>query len=154
MNSSPDFSDPLLRSLADEVSDLPVRAAQEARRRSAQRIERRRQATIALALLVAFGLAAKAFWPASPSPRVAAPSPIAIVSAPSISSVPAPAVTPPAPSEYVKVQTEEEAIENPPPVPAGLSKEQQEVVEAARGLPLLLVKDASGKVTRIHVIER
>ena len=60
----------------------------------------------------------------------------------------------PAPSEYVKVQTEEQARNSPLPLPDGLSREQQRVVEAARGLPLLLVRDSAGKVTRIHVIER
>jgi hypothetical protein len=39
-------------------------------------------------------------------------------------------------------------------LPTGLDKEQQELVKAAGSLPLLLVREGSGKVTRIHVIER
>jgi hypothetical protein len=58
------------------------------------------------------------------------------------------------PDEFVKVQTEEQAKNEPLPPPAGLSQEQQSLFEAARGLPLLLVRDGAGKVTRIHVIER
>lgn len=58
------------------------------------------------------------------------------------------------PREFVKVQTEEEAMGNPLPLPEGLDQEQQELFKAARGLPLLLVRDRAGKVLRIHVIER
>jgi hypothetical protein len=56
------------------------------------------------------------------------------------------------PPNYVKVQTEEQAENNP--LPPGLSAEQENLLKAARGFPLLLVRDSTGKVTRIHVIER
>jgi hypothetical protein len=52
------------------------------------------------------------------------------------------------------MQTEDEAMNNPLPLPEGLDEEQQELFKAARGLPLLLVRDSAGKVLRIHVIER
>lgn len=58
------------------------------------------------------------------------------------------------PREFVKVQTEKEAMRNPLPLPEGLDHEQQELFKAARGLPLLLLRDSAGKVLRIHVIER
>ena len=70
-------------------------------------------------------------------------------------STPNPSPVAPAPLEppnYVKVQTEDQARNNP--LPPGLSAEQENLLKAARGLPLLLVRDSTGKVTRIHVIER
>ena len=39
-------------------------------------------------------------------------------------------------------------------IPAGLNKEQRDLFEAAGNLPLLLVKNADGKVTSIHIIDR
>ncbi len=39
-------------------------------------------------------------------------------------------------------------------IPHGATEEQKDLLQAARGLPLLLVMDRSGKLTRIHVIER
>ncbi len=40
------------------------------------------------------------------------------------------------------------------PLPEGLTEEQESVVKAASGLPLLLVRDTAGNVVRIHAIER
>ena len=40
------------------------------------------------------------------------------------------------------------------PLPAGLNAEQAAFVKAMGDQPLLLVRDASGKVARIHVFER
>ena len=57
-------------------------------------------------------------------------------------------------AEFVKVETEEDALRNPPALPNGLSDDQRELLIAARGMPLLLVKDGAGKVKRIDVIER
>ena len=87
----------------------------------------------------------------SPSPTLASSRPRP--SDPRAHSVPTDPSAP-MPREFVKVQTEEETMRNPLPLPDGLDKEQQELFKAARGLPLLLVRDSSGKVTRIHVIER
>jgi len=87
----------------------------------------------------------------SPSPTLASARPKP--SDPRAHSVPTDPSAP-MPREFVKVQTEEETMRDPLPLPEGLDKEQQELFKAARGLPLLLVRDSSGKVTRIHVIER
>ena len=145
MNPSPDPTNPLLQSLADEAADLPLLAASEARRRHARR--QRNQLSIPLAVLaLAIGLGA---WQVR-TMRPVIPTIVAVPPMPTESS-PTPA---PGPREYVKVQTEEQARSHPLPLPPGLSREQQNVVEAARGLPLLLVRDRAGKVTRIHVIER
>jgi hypothetical protein len=54
----------------------------------------------------------------------------------------------------VRVQTVEEAVTSPLPLPAGTTEEQRALLESARGLPLLLVMDSSGKPKRIVVVER
>ena len=74
-----------------------------------------------------------------------------------VTPLPSPAIAKNDPSvppsrDFVKVQTQDEAMNDP--LPDGLDQEQQELFKAARGLPLLLVRDGSGKVARIHVIER
>ena len=58
------------------------------------------------------------------------------------------------PRNFVVVQTMEEAISKPLPPPPGATQEQKDLLELARGLPLLLVMDHSGKPTRILVVER
>ena len=154
MNTSPD---PPLQSLADEAAALPVRAAIEARQRNARRTQNRQR--LALTLTVFFlGVVA---WVLLPSREVrhstVARHPVTPESSTNLApSAPEPTPTPPAPEprEYVKAQTDEEALRVSVPLPTGLDKEQQELVKAARDLPLLLVRDGTGKVTRIHVIER
>jgi hypothetical protein len=54
--------------------------------------------------------------------------------------------------EFAKVETVQQALAEPMPLPTGLDKEQRALVEAANGLPLLLVKNPQGKVTYVHVI--
>lgn len=147
MNPSPETPDPLLQSLAAEAADLPGLAAREARRARAARQQRRRVATAALALCIAGFGTWRVIAPVHPDP---APTTAQVNPAEDI----APPAVAPESDEYIKVQTVQEALTEPLPMPAGLSKEQQDVVTAARGLPLLLVKDASGKVTRIHAIEQ
>jgi hypothetical protein len=55
---------------------------------------------------------------------------------------------------FVMVQTTEEAASRSLPPPPGATQEQRALLESAHGLPLLLVMDASGKPTRIMVVER
>lgn len=91
----------------------------------------------------------------APDPTPSAPAPKPTHDTKNRASAPNPSSFEPAalePSNYVKVQTEEQAENNP--LPPGLSAEQENLLKAARGLPLLLVRDSTGKVTRIHVIER
>lgn len=146
-----DPTDHLLQSLADEAADLPRRAAAEARQTRTLRAKQRRQFGLTLAVL----LASVGVWQIFPRVERGAESfamkslPVAIVTLPE-----QPASTTPEPRGYVIVRTEEQARNEPLPIPEGLSKEQRAVVEAARGLPLVLVRDSSGKVARIHVIER
>ena len=58
------------------------------------------------------------------------------------------------PRNFVMVQTMEESISKPLPPPPGATQEQKDLLESARGLPLLLVMDDSGKPPRIVVVER
>lgn len=39
-------------------------------------------------------------------------------------------------------------------LPTGLNDEQEAFVKAAKDMPLLLVRNSSGQVTRIHLFER
>ena len=89
--------------------------------------------------------------PNTPHPAPAA-SPAPRPLTPFETSAPDPSDT--LPGEFVKMQNAEEAMRHPLPLPEGLDREQQELFKAARGLPLLLVRDNAGKVLRIHVIER
>jgi hypothetical protein len=127
---TPDPSpDPLFKSLAEEVSDLPLRAAAEARRAGAQRrLNRQRTAVVAVAFLI--GMVG---WSALPAFRK-----------PGSGST---GVGPVVESHVVKP----EAV---PALPTKLNPEQAAFVKAVGDMPLLLVRDSSGEVTRIHVIER
>ncbi len=145
MNPSPDRSDPLLKSLAEEAADLPELAAREARRSRAAHTQLRRRLSSALTIVV-LGICASQSW------RFLHPAHLGFSTVGFVQQAPVSNVSEPA--EYIKVQTMQEAITEPLPIPAGLSREQGELLEAARGLPLLLVKDDAGKVVSIQVIER
>jgi len=133
-------NDPLLRSLAEEAADLPLKAAGEARRTRALRVKRHRQATLALTVLFC---AVCAWQPYAPRDR--GRELVAVQNSPHASMNL---------TKHVIVRTEEQARNAPLPLPDGLNANQAKVVLAAQGLPLLLVRDSSGKVARIHVIER
>ena len=164
MKTPPDPTDPLLQSFADEAADLPLRGANEARITRARAMQHRRQFALTVTVLFCGVCAWQGFTPRDAGretiavqtiPAEPAPRPAHDSAPPSPAPIPTPSAPPePEPREYVKVQTEEQAMNDPLPIPDGLSKEQRAVVVAARGLPLLLVRDSSGKVTRIHVIER
>ncbi len=129
MNTPRDPSDPLLHSLTEETADLPARAALEARRQTAQRRKtRRRFAHAAIVAMVAI-----VTWKSLPhrDPDVRPPD---------ITLTNLPATNPPANAERL--------------LPTGLNEDQQRFIESAPDLPMLLVRDESGKVTRIHIVER
>ena len=159
MNTPPRPHDPLLQSFADEASDLPLRAAHEARLRTKQRLRQRGLTASAVAILVS-GLGV---WSLIPMPETRTPpvtlQPPAPHAAPEESAAPVrtPAIAPnapvaPPPRGFVKAQNQFEVANDP--LPDGLDREQQELFKAARGLPLLLARDGSGKVARICLIER
>ena len=58
------------------------------------------------------------------------------------------------PIEFVRLHGPQMATADPVAVPAGTSKEYQALLEAARGQPVLLVLDSSGKLASVHVFER
>jgi hypothetical protein len=142
MNDPFNAPEPLLHAVASDAADLPRQAAAEARRYFDRRCRQRRLSTAAV-LAATIGFASWAAWqhPAGGTARSGARDGIL-----------APAASPLA--EFVKVQSRREATIDPLPIPDGLSREQRELLAAAQGFPLLLVKDATGKVTRIDVIER
>jgi hypothetical protein len=139
MKTPADPNDPLLRSLAEEACDLPLKAAGEARRTRAIRMKQRRQVTLSMTVLMC-GLCAWQIY----APRDKGRELIAIHTSPE---------APMNVAKHVIVRTEEQARNEPLPLPDGLSADQTKVVLAAQGLPLLLIRDSSGKVARIHVIE-
>lgn len=158
MNAPLDPTDPLPQILKEEAADLPLKAAVEAGKTRAQLVKRRRRvAFVVMAMLC--GMCAWPFVPQGPMRQetAAIPGPSA---APEPSVQPLPHVagpsTPPSPlrQEAAIVRTEEQARIEPLPLPDGLTGEQESVVKAARGLPLLLVRDTTGRVVRIHAIER
>jgi len=146
MNPPPDSPYSFLKCLSDEASELPGLAACEARRFSARRAQRRRRLTRGLAVAILCmccwqGLRLlRPAWNKAGAPPILAYQP----SAPKAASA----------AEFVIVQTMQEAMSQPLPTPPGASPEQKDLFEAARGLPLVLVMDDSGKLARIHVVER
>lgn len=155
-------TDPLLQILAEDAADLPLNAADEARKTRSLRLKRHRQ--IALTFTVIFcSTCAWQFFPRGKLGQeyVALPAPSDAPITNSEKSVqPLPHFPEPLeplspqPRQVAIVRTEEQAMNEPLPLPEGLTKEQEGVVKAARGLPLLLVRDTTGKIARIHVIER
>ncbi|MFZ4766229.1 MAG: hypothetical protein ACOYMN_14865 [Roseimicrobium sp.] len=140
MKTPADPNDPLLRSLAEEAADLPLKAAGEARRTRALRMKHHRQAALALSVLFC-GVCAWQIY----APRDRGRELIATHTSPdSRMNV----------AKHVIVRTEEQARYEPLPLPDGLSADQAKVVLAAQGLPLLLIRDHTGRVARIHTIER
>jgi hypothetical protein len=146
-----DSTDPLLKSFVDEAADLPLKAAAEARRTSLIRKKQRRQITFAITMF----LGGVCTWQ-SLAPRDTSKELFAILQIPDATLTNATQATPPSPptSRHVIVRTEAQARNDPLPLPERLTVAQADVVKAARGLPLLLVRDRSGRVTRIHAIER
>ena len=142
-----DPTDPLLRSLAEEAVDLPLRAAVEARR--TRELGRRRRRQIALTSTALFcGMCA---WQVIQPMNTRRES----IGMQEPSDAPLKTTHPSTETDnHLIVRTEEQARNEPLPLPEGLTREQENVVKAARGLPLVLVRDNTGKVSRIHVIER
>lgn len=121
--------DPLLESLAEEAADLPTLAAEAARQRSTQRkLHRQLSGVVAAVAVLVF-----ATWKFLPS-RGGNQSTVA--------------EHPVMPNKPLQITSDPQAL------PSGLDEEQTAFVLAAKDLPLLLVRNAAGKVTRIHVVER
>lgn len=143
MKPHSDPSDPFREMLHDDARNLPAMAAQAAREFRARRARRRRR--LAQAALIA--LLGACFWPIFQFVR---PVPKGGGLANNVIQQPGPVP----PRNVAMVLTTEEALAKPLPPPPGTTQQQRELLEAARGLPLLLVMDAPGKPPRIVVVER
>jgi hypothetical protein len=152
MKTPSHLPDPLLQSLTEEAAYLPLEAAAEARRTHELRREQKQRLALIVTALCC-GLYALKMVPSRDANRISAAAQApAAVSVDPVRQAQPPRAVPPA-THWI-VRTEEQARQEPLPLPEGLTHEQENVLIAARGLPLLLVRDSSGKVARIHVIER
>lgn len=159
MNAPHDPSDPLFESLAEEAADLPARAARAARQRKAQRRQNRQRLTqVAFVALVAVST-----WQLMPEnnvqPTTAAtdhvvtedePMPTLIKHAPEPDDAP----LAPFPTKRANPGPRIVNVAATLPLPSGLNEEQAEFVKSLPDAPLLFIRDDSGKVTRIHLVER
>jgi len=143
MKPNSDPSDPFREMLTDDAAHLPAMAAQAAREFRARQARHRRR--LAKAALVA--LLGVCCWQTF---HLIRSTPKGGGLAQNVLQQPAHA----GPGNFVMVQTMEEAISKPLPPPPGATQEQKDLLESARGLPLLLVMDDSGKPPRIVVVER
>jgi hypothetical protein len=143
MKPNSDPSEPFREMLTDDAAHLPAMAAQAAREfRDRRARHRRRLAQAALIALLGVGCWQTLHW-IRPVPKggdlaqnVIQQSALA------------------RPRNFVMVQTVEEAISKPLPPPSGATQDQKDLLESARGMPLLVVMDGSGKPARILVLER
>lgn len=141
--------DPLFQSLADEAADLPARAASAARQRNAQR-RRNREGLAQAAVLALLGVI---IWNLVPK-QAAPPTTVAVhspgVTAPERSPEPDAPIAQPSGNPFPRKSAVPAALS----LPSGLDPEQTKFVKAVGDLPLLFVRDAAGKVTRIHLVQR
>lgn len=151
MKTPSEPTDPLLRSLSQDAAGLPDRAALEARKTRSVRIKQRRRLSLGVTAVMAGAFA----WLILPSGEIGGGQVVIQdpPDAPLVLATPHSSASPLA-GERLIVRTEEQARRDPLPMPVGLTRDQEDVVKAARGLPLLLVRDPSGKVVRVHVLER
>ena len=126
--------------LTDDAAHLPTMAAQAAREFRAR--HRRRMAQAALVALL--GVCCWQTFPLIRSVPKGGDLPQNVIQQSALAR----------PRNFVMVQTMEEAISKPLPSPSGATQEQKDLLKSARGLPLLVVMDGSGKPTQILVLER
>ncbi len=140
MKPNSDPSDRIREMLMDDAAHLPTMAAQAAREFRAQ--HRRRMAQAALVALL--GVCCWQTFPLIRSVPKGGDLPQNVIQQSALAR----------PRNFVMVQTMEEAISKPLPSPSGATQEQKDLLKSARGLPLLVVMDGSGKPTQILVLER
>jgi hypothetical protein len=140
-NSGP--SEPFREMLTDAAAHLPAIAAQAAREFRERRARHRRRLAQASLVALLCVCCLQTFHSIRSVPKG---SDLArnVLRQPTLAR----------PGNFVMVQTAEEAISKPLPPPSGATREQKDLLESARGLPLLVVMDDSGKPARILVLER
>jgi hypothetical protein len=144
--------DPLSEMLAAHAADLPARAASAARQRNVQR-RHHRQRLAQVAVLSLLGWVTWNVFPGRITP------PIVAVHSPGIPNQKLSQEPDAAPLNGNALQSEKpsaggHSLQVSLPLPGGLNEEQAEFVKAVGDAPLLFVRDASGKVTRIHFVQR
>ena len=155
MKTPNELPDPLQLSLTADTSDLPLRAAMEARRRNGERQRNRRQfMVVSLLLLLAAFTSLGLPW-RDTSHRSVSGSPSISDNQTSHATLMA-AQSPDATGsgDIPKQFAENPAEDVNQSLPTGLNPEQLALIKAAADQPMVLVKNSSGKVIRIHVIER
>lgn len=143
MKPDADPTRPFREMLSEDAAHLPAMAARAAREACARRARhRRRWGHVTLLALLGVGC-----WHAFDGirPDVKGRDTGSSVSSPSIVA---------GRGNFIRARTLEEAQSRPLPPPPGATPDQKDLLESARGLPLLLVLDASGKPERIWVVER
>ena len=155
MNAPHDPSDPLFESLAEEAADLPARAATAARQRKAQRRQNRQR----LMQAAVFALLGVSTWQLVPrndvQPTTDTADHVVTADEPTPTRIKhAPEPDAPFPRKATSPQPGIMTVAAALPLPSGLNEEQTEFVKALRDVPMLFVRDDSGKVTRIHIIQR
>lgn len=153
MNTTNELPNPLQLRLTAESADQPLRAAIEARRRNGKRHRNCRRFTMASMFL----LLAAFTWLALPwrdtSRRTVSGSHSISESQPSHATL-----KPAHPPDAAQSAGTSNGTTGDPDthanrsLPTGLNPDQLELVKAAGDLPMLLERNSSGKVTRIHVI--
>ena len=143
MKPDPDPHQHFREMLSEDASHLPAMAARAAResRVRRDRLRRRWASASLLTLLVVGG------WHLFDGIHRVLPGHDLVSDV-----IPASAVA--GRESFVRVRTMDEALAEPLPPPPGATPDQKDLLDAARGLPLLLVLDASGKPSRIVVVER
>ena len=126
MNTKNDSPDTLLNCLTEEAADLPIRAAFEARKITKQHRKNRQKLT----LVATTAILIITSWKLSSSIFKNVPESSIITDNP----------------------TDTPALKQP--LPAELDPEQMAFLQATGDIPLLIVRNSAGKVTRIHLIER
>ena len=145
--------DPVSQCLADEVADLAARAASAARQQSAHR-RQNRQRRAQVAVLALLGVI---IWNLVPK-QAESPATVAVrsptVTAPEPSPEPSPEPDAPIARPLGDPSPRPGPLRASHPLPSGLDPDQRDFVQAVGDLPLLFVRDASGKVARIHIVQR
>jgi hypothetical protein len=142
MKTLPESDDPLLQSLVEEVKDLPKSAAAHARSRQQARTTIARVSVVLTVMLFAAGMLLFGHTPerkdAGKVTRITRPPQTA---------------TSRARQGYVKVYHEGETAADESIPPNATERERQLLAELP-GVPLLIVKNDAGEVTRVHIFER
>ena len=146
MTTSRSLPDPLLQSVTASVGGLPSAAAREARRVRDARVSHRRAVGGGFFVF----LACFTIWQGRHQLSVTRTRRAAITARPPAATQQTQVASPEFVIATIPGQSSSPAI----PIPPVISEAQRVVILAAGDLPLLLVKDDSGRVTRIHVIER